>query len=44
MVDGYYNIQIGNTHTILALWALSSAMVKYSAYHDYINYKPSDLT
>lgn len=33
IVDGYYSIQIGHAHVIIALWALSSAMVKYTAYN-----------
>ena len=33
MVDGYYNMTYGVAHVMLALWALSSAMIKYIAYN-----------
>ena len=32
IIDGYYNYQNGSSHTMIALWALSSCLVKYSVY------------
>jgi len=33
MVDGYFNSSVGYCHTIIILWAVSSALVKFNIYY-----------